>query len=55
MNLKTKNKRIFGDINFFLEQRNLENMREVEKKDVDKQSSTKDNAKSKASYEDQKA
>ena len=49
-----KIKEYLGDINFFLEQRNLENMREVEKKDVDKQASTKDNAKSKASYEDQK-
>ena len=43
-----------GDINFFLEQRNLENMREVEKKDIEKQVAPKDNAKSKSSYEDQK-
>jgi ATP-binding cassette subfamily F protein 3 len=27
-----KNKKYLGDINYFLEQRNLENMREVEKK-----------------------
>jgi ATP-binding cassette subfamily F protein 3 len=41
-----------GDINFFLEQRNLENMREVEKKDVVKKEVQKDS--SKVSYEDQK-
>ena len=29
-----KIKEYLGDINFFLEQRNLENMREVEKKDA---------------------
>lgn len=49
-----KNQRIkeyLGDINFFLEQRNLENMREVEKKDVVKQTSTPI---SKLTYEDQK-
>jgi ATP-binding cassette subfamily F protein 3 len=40
-----------GDINFFLEQRNLENMREVEKRDVKKVESTVQN---KTSYEDQK-
>jgi ATP-binding cassette subfamily F protein 3 len=47
-----KIKEYLGDINYFLEQRNLENMREVEKKDVIKKdvpSST-----SKVSYEDQK-
>jgi ATP-binding cassette subfamily F protein 3 len=27
-------KRYLGDVNYFLEQRNLENMREVEKKDA---------------------
>jgi ATP-binding cassette subfamily F protein 3 len=32
MNSKTKNKEYLGDINYFLEQRNMENMREVEKK-----------------------
>lgn len=41
-----------GDINFFLEQRNLQNMREVEKKDP---AAKKDEpATPKASYEDQK-
>jgi ATP-binding cassette, subfamily F, member 3 len=51
-----KIKEYLGDINYFLEQRNLENMREVEKKDTDKSSSpSKDQkASSKASYEDQK-
>jgi ATP-binding cassette subfamily F protein 3 len=47
-----KIKEYLGDVNYFLEQRNLENMREVEKKDVAKQESTKEN--SKTSYEDQK-
>lgn len=47
-----KIKEYLGDINFFLEQRNLENMREVEKKDVVKQSNSKENSKS--NYEDQK-
>lgn len=41
-----------GDINFYLEQRNLQNMREVEKRDVVKETSPKD-AKP-ASYQDQK-
>lgn len=41
-----------GDINFFLEQRNLENMREVEKKDVVKKEAVKETPK--LSYEDQK-
>jgi ATP-binding cassette subfamily F protein 3 len=41
-----------GDINFFLEQRNLENMREVEKKDAVKKEVP--SASSKQSYEDQK-
>jgi ATP-binding cassette subfamily F protein 3 len=53
-----KIKEYLGDINYFLEQRNLENMREVEKKDADKSSSqaqSKDQkGSSKASYEDQK-
>ncbi len=31
-----KIKEYLGDINYFLEQRNLENMREVEKKDIEK-------------------
>ncbi len=47
-----KIKEYLGDINYFLEQRNLENMREVEKKDAVKKDSVKEN--NKASYEDQK-
>ena len=47
-----KIKEYLGDVNYFLEQRNLENMREVEKKDVAKQDNIKEN--NKASYEDQK-
>ena len=47
-----KIKEYLGDVNYFLEQRNLENMREVEKKDVAKQDNVKEN--NKASYEDQK-
>ena len=47
-----KIKEYLGDINYFLEQRNLENMREVEKKDVVKVESPKENAK--VSYEEQK-
>ena len=53
-----KIKEYLGDINYFLEQRNLENMREVEKKDTDKatsQAQSKDQkGNNKASYEDQK-
>ncbi|MEC4003032.1 ABC-F family ATP-binding cassette domain-containing protein [Flavobacterium sp. SUN052] len=45
-------KQYLGDINYFLEQRNLENMREVEKKDVAKKEMPKET--SKVSYEDQK-
>jgi ATP-binding cassette subfamily F protein 3 len=41
-----------GDINYFLEQRNLENMREVEKKDAQKAAAPKES--NKASYEEQK-
>ena len=48
-----KIKEYLGDINYFLEQRNLENMREVEKKDVEKKEVASNNN-SKASYEDQK-
>jgi ATP-binding cassette subfamily F protein 3 len=48
-----KIKEYLGDINYFLEQRNLENMREVEKKDIDKKEATV-NQNSKTSYEDQK-
>ena len=47
-----KIKEYLGDINFFLEQRNLENMREVEKKDVAKKEAPKEDKK--ISYEDQK-
>jgi ATP-binding cassette subfamily F protein 3 len=47
-----KIKEYLGDINFFLEQRNLESMREVEKKDVEKKELSKEN--NKVSYEDQK-
>jgi len=50
-----KNKHIkeyLGDIDFFLEQRNLENLREAEKRDVVKTTETKSD--SKQSYEEQK-
>ena len=47
-----KIKEYLGDINYFLEQRNLENMREVEKKDIAKKENNKESNKS--SYEDQK-
>jgi ATP-binding cassette subfamily F protein 3 len=47
-----KIKEYLGDINYFLEQRNLENMREVEKKDIEKKDAPTTNAKT--SYEDQK-
>jgi ATP-binding cassette subfamily F protein 3 len=47
-----KIKEYLGDINFFLEQRNLENMREVEKKDAVQKAQPQTN--SKVSYEDQK-
>ena len=47
-----KIKEYLGDINYFLEQRNLENMREVEKKDVAKAAAPKES--NKTSYEDQK-
>ena len=47
-----KIKEYLGDINYFLEQRNLENMREVEKKDIEKKETPATN--SKVSYEDQK-
>lgn len=47
-----KIKEYLGDINYFLEQRNMENMREVEKKDVAKAASPKENKS--VSYEDQK-
>ncbi|HBK83575.1 MAG TPA: glycosyl transferase family 2 [Flavobacterium sp.] len=47
-----KIKEYLGDINFFLEQRNMENMREVEKRDIIKKEEPKAN--NKVSYEDQK-
>ena len=43
-----------GDINYFLEQRNLENMREVEKKDKNEDTRDKKQDKQNVSYEDQK-
>ena len=52
-----KIKEYLGDINYFLEQRNLENMREVEEKDVDKltsQQAKEQTGNNKVSYEDQK-
>ncbi|KAF2519866.1 ABC-F family ATP-binding cassette domain-containing protein [Flavobacterium salilacus subsp. salilacus] len=42
-----------GDINFYLEQRNMQNMREVEKRDVIKEAA-KDNKQQQVSYQDQK-
>jgi len=47
-----KIKEYLGDINYFLEQRNMENMREVEKKDIAQKEEPKTN--NKVSYEDQK-
>ena len=47
-----KIKEYLGDINYFLEQRNLENMREVEKKDIEKKENVVSSTKT--SYEDQK-
>jgi ATP-binding cassette, subfamily F, member 3 len=51
-----KIKEYLGDINYFLEQRNLENMREVEKKDITKQQDARDKKQEKQSlnYDDQK-
>lgn len=49
-----KIKEYLGDINFFLEQRNLENMREVEKKDTQKVNLSNEPNKAKATYEEQK-
>jgi ATP-binding cassette subfamily F protein 3 len=48
-----KIKEYLGDVNYFLEQRNLENMREVEKKDALKASASPKES-NKASYEEQK-
>ena len=49
-----KIKEYLGDINYFLEQRNLENMREVEKKDSIKYLQLNTKNEYKASYEEQK-
>ncbi|MFL9843810.1 ABC-F family ATP-binding cassette domain-containing protein [Flavobacterium rhizosphaerae] len=50
-----KIKEYLGDINFYLEQRNLQNMREVEKRDVVKsQSKKEEKPKQQLSFEDQK-
>ena len=51
-----KIKEYLGDINYFLEQRNLENMREVEKKDIEKKTIVSPSAVEgkKLSYDDQK-
>jgi ATP-binding cassette subfamily F protein 3 len=46
-----KIKQYLGDIDFYLEQRNVENLREVEKRDVEKETPKESN---KQSYEDQK-
>jgi ATP-binding cassette subfamily F protein 3 len=43
-----------GDINFYLEQRNMQNMREVEKRDVVKEDKNQKQAKPQLSYEEQK-
>lgn len=47
-----KIKEYLGDIDFFLEQRNIENLREAEKRDIIKEQ--KDKTQSKQSYEEQK-
>jgi ATP-binding cassette subfamily F protein 3 len=47
-----KIKEYLGDINFYLEQRNLQNMREVEKRDVAVKEAPKENKQ--VSYQDQK-
>ncbi len=50
-----KIKEYLGDINYFLEQRNLENMREVEKKDIEKKAISLVSIEKKSlSYDDQK-
>ena len=49
-----KIKEYLGDINYFLEQRNLENMREVEKKDNIKLETKETKKTENISYEDQK-
>jgi ATP-binding cassette, subfamily F, member 3 len=49
-----KIKEYLGDINFFLEQRNAVNMREIEKKDVEKNDNTHKQQAKNLSYEEQK-
>jgi len=49
-----KIKEYLGDINFFLEQRNAVNMREIEKKDVEKNNNTNKQQAKNLSYEEQK-
>jgi ATP-binding cassette, subfamily F, member 3 len=49
-----KIKEYLGDINFFLEQRNAVNMREIEKKDVEKNDNTNRQQAKNLSYEEQK-
>lgn len=50
-----KIKEYLGDINFFLEQRNVDNFREVEKKDVEKPQTINKPTVKNLSYEEQKA
>src|SRR5690606_13724877 len=49
-----KIKEYLGDINFFLEQRNAMNMREIEKKDVEKSDNSNKQQPKNLSYEEQK-
>jgi ATP-binding cassette subfamily F protein 3 len=49
-----KIKEYLGDINFFLEQRNAVNMREIEKKDVEKSDNSNKQQAKNLSYEEQK-
>jgi ATP-binding cassette subfamily F protein 3 len=49
-----KIKEYLGDINFFLEQRNAVNMREIEKKDVEKNDNSNKQQAKNLSYEEQK-
>ena len=49
-----KIKEYLGDINFFLEQRNAVNMREIEKKDIEKNDNTNKQQAKNLSYEEQK-
>ncbi|MCB9425670.1 MAG: ABC-F family ATP-binding cassette domain-containing protein [Flavobacteriales bacterium] len=49
-----KIKEYLGDINYFLEQRNLDDMRAVEKKDIEKKEAIKEKVDNKQTYENQK-